>query len=97
MKAKQNLLQNLSDAADEVMVNCEESDLVPYAFGEVFIHCSQDETLALLDKDKDKLQKEIDGMKGEVETLAERMSELKTYLYAKFGDNINLEADPDDD
>lgn len=39
------------------------------------------------------LQDEIKGLEGRVSAIQEVLGDLKVQLYAKFGNNINLEAD----
>lgn len=66
---------------------------IPYRIGEVFIHLSSEETQDFLENAKSKLQEEIktlESQSGEVKTI---LSDLKVKLYAKFGNNINLEAE----
>lgn len=66
---------------------------IPYRIGEVFIHLSSEETQDFLETAKSKLQEEIktlDSQSGEVKSI---LGNLKVKLYAKFGNNINLEAE----
>jgi prefoldin subunit 4 len=46
-----------------------------------------------LDKSKTKLTSEVEGIEEKMEAVKSQMSDLKTHLYAKFGNAINLEAD----
>lgn len=39
------------------------------------------------------LQEEIKGLEGRVSSILVVLGDLKVQLYAKFGNNINLEAD----
>ncbi|CAG0913794.1 unnamed protein product [Notodromas monacha] len=96
IKVKENDLRNLEDAVDEIAL-LDDADPVPYSYGEIFVSCSLDEANGLLEKDKSRLTDELKLMKSEAGSLLETMSDLKTHLYAKFGDNINLEPDPEDD
>jgi prefoldin subunit 4 len=45
---------------------------------------------------KQKLEEEIEDLSAQSDRLQVEMSQLKAELYAKFGDNINLETDKDD-
>ncbi|XP_007936611.1 prefoldin subunit 4 [Orycteropus afer afer] len=42
---------------------------------------------------KKNLQEEIDALESRVESIQRVLADLKVQLYAKFGSNINLEAD----
>lgn len=67
--------------------------LFTYRIGEVFIHLSSEETQEYLESAKSKLQEEVkllESQSGEVKAL---LGDLKVKLYAKFGNNINLEAE----
>lgn len=59
----------------------------------MFVDCSLEDTQKMLEDAKEALNKEI----ASLETVADQhkaiLSELKVALYAKFGNNINLEAD----
>ncbi|XP_067904243.1 prefoldin subunit 4 [Heterodontus francisci] len=93
IELKKKQLQNLEDASDDIMMLDEDTMLVPYQIGEVFISHSQDETQEMLEAAKQSLQDEIHALQTRVETIQQVLSDLKVQLYAKFGNNINLEAD----
>ena len=61
--------------------------------GEVFVHCSMDETNKMLENLKADIEKEIADTEKKCEEHQSILSDLKVKLYAKFGNNINLEAD----
>jgi chaperonin cofactor prefoldin len=44
---------------------------------------------------KDKAKKEIKGVENQIDQVKKEMSALKSELYSRFGDNINLENDED--
>ncbi|XP_048464554.1 prefoldin subunit 4 isoform X1 [Rhincodon typus] len=93
IELKKKQLQNLEDASDDIMMLDEDTMLVPYQIGEVFISHSQDETQEMLEAAKQSFQDEIHALQTRVETIQQVLSDLKIQLYAKFGNNINLEAD----
>ena len=64
-----------------------------YQIGEVFVHMGVEDTQELLEEAKKKLQEELTALRGQAEKAEEIMSQLKIQLYAKFGDNINLEPE----
>ncbi|XP_076840430.1 prefoldin subunit 4 [Brachyhypopomus gauderio] len=93
IEAKKKSLQNLEDASDDIMM-CEDDDLlIPYRIGDVFISHSQEETQEMLEAAKESLKEEIKSLESRVSSIQEVLGELKVQLYAKFGNNINLEAD----
>lgn len=64
-----------------------------YQIGEVFIHMSEEETQDTLEKAKVSVEEEVTVLRGGCDETQKILTELKVQLYAKFGDNINLEAD----
>ena len=54
---------------------------------------SQDEVQSELEKKKAEIEEEVKGIAGKMDALKAEMSDLKTNMYAKFGNAINLEAD----
>ncbi|NXS10134.1 PFD4 protein, partial [Neodrepanis coruscans] len=94
IEVKKKQLQNLEDACDDILLLDEaDSLLIPYQIGDVFISHSQEETQDMLEEAKRSLQEEIEGLESRVESIQGVLSELKVQLYAKFGNNINLEAE----
>ncbi|KAM9296084.1 prefoldin subunit 4 [Gastrophryne carolinensis] len=92
IEVKKKELQNLEDACDDIMM-LEDSILIPYQIGDVFISHPQEETQEMLEAAKKTLEEEIEGLQSRVESIQQVLSNLKVQLYAKFGTNINLEAD----
>ncbi|KAF5288276.1 hypothetical protein FQA39_LY04044 [Lamprigera yunnana] len=92
IKEKENHLKKLEDACDEIIL-LDESEKIPYLVGEVFIYQDVEETQACLEDYKTKTEDEIALLKSKSSDIKDSMSDLKTYLYGKFGSNINLEAD----
>ncbi|NXG13746.1 PFD4 protein, partial [Grallaria varia] len=94
IEVKKKQLQNLEDACDDVMMlDDADSLLIPYQIGDVFISHSQEETQEMLEEAKRTLQEEIEALESRVESIQRVLSDLKVQLYAKFGNNINLEAE----
>uniref|UniRef100_A0A803K9M9 Prefoldin subunit 4 n=1 Tax=Xenopus tropicalis TaxID=8364 RepID=A0A803K9M9_XENTR len=92
IEVKKKQLQNLEDACEDLMM-LEDSLLVPYQIGDVFISHSQEETQEMLEAAKKQLEEEIECLQSRIESIQQVLSDLKVQLYAKFGNNINLEAD----
>jgi len=93
IEAKKKSLQNLQDASDDLMMLEDDCLPIPYQIGEVFISHSQDETQEMLEAAKESLEQEVRQLEGRVSDIQQVLSDLKVALYAKFGNNINLEAD----
>ncbi|XP_077467824.1 prefoldin subunit 4 [Stigmatopora argus] len=93
IELKKKSLQNLQDAADDIMMFDDDSLLVPYQIGDVFISHTQEETQEMLEAAKEELELEVKKLEERVSAIQQLLSELKVQLYAKFGNNINLEAD----
>ncbi|RVE71000.1 prefoldin subunit 4 isoform X1 [Oryzias melastigma] len=93
IQAKKKTLQNLQDASDDLMMLDDDSLLIPYQIGGVFISHSQEETQNMLESAKEALEEEVRGYEERVSSIQQVLNDLKVQLYAKFGNNINLEAD----
>ena len=61
--------------------------------GEIFVKETPDDVLALLEAKKTEVKAEMKVLEEQATSIKGVMSDLKTHLYAKFGDAINLEAD----
>ncbi|XP_015228625.1 prefoldin subunit 4 [Cyprinodon tularosa] len=93
IETKKKALQNLQDASDDLMMLDDESLFIPYQIGGVFIGHSQEETQEMLEAAKEALEQEVKGLDERVSEIQQVLGDLKVQLYAKFGNNINLEAD----
>ncbi|XP_045121136.1 prefoldin subunit 4-like isoform X2 [Portunus trituberculatus] len=93
LKIKENDLQNLQDAEDEMMIALDSDEKVPFMVGEVFIMKSQEESQEAIGAQRETLQEEISALNGRSSELQDTMTQLKGDLYAKFGNNINLEPE----
>ncbi|CAK6971907.1 prefoldin subunit 4 [Scomber scombrus] len=93
IEAKKKSLQNLQDASDDLMMFDDDALLIPYQIGDVFISHTQEETQEMLEAAKEKLEQEVKALEGRVSAIQQVLGDLKVQLYAKFGNNINLEAD----
>ncbi|ESO87646.1 hypothetical protein LOTGIDRAFT_219822 [Lottia gigantea] len=91
---KRKEVQNLEDAADELLM-VDDSDFVPYQIGEVFVSSSVTDATSLLERGKERALDEIKELEERGGSHKQILSDLKVQLYAKFGNNINLEAEDD--
>merc|ERR1712080_730507 len=96
VKDKQNDVQNLEYALEELMMMDDaDSEQIPFLIGEVFFLQNMDETQEYVEKAKVTLNNSISKLNEEADELTKLLSGLKSQLYAKFGDHINLEAEED--
>merc|ERR1711973_700859 len=93
IEEKKKELQNLEDAGDEMMMLEDESAPIPYQIGEIFINLSPEETQEFLERSKTQIEEDIKGCQAQSAEITSLLADLKVKLYAKFGSNINLEAD----
>ena len=66
-----------------------------YQIGELFVNTNAEEASALMEKAKTTVQDEINKLQLQRDVHKNILSDLKVQLYAKFGSNINLEAEED--
>ncbi|XP_056005938.1 prefoldin subunit 4-like [Ostrea edulis] len=88
---KKKELQNLEDAGDEMLMV--DDAIVPYQIGEVFVSLEVESANEMLEKAKENTQGEIKVLEQKCESIQTLLQDLKVKLYAKFGNNIKLEAD----
>ncbi|KAL5240278.1 hypothetical protein ACI65C_013227 [Semiaphis heraclei] len=94
LKAKQTILKNLEDAAEELML-LDEDDCpnLPYLSGETFVYYNLETAQNNLEELKKTVGKEMKDIETKIKDISSTMSDLKSHLYGKFGNNINLEAE----
>ncbi|XP_065915334.1 prefoldin subunit 4-like [Dysidea avara] len=87
--------ENLKDAEGSVEESSllDDDSLFPYQIGEMLVHLNAEDTQKFLQKQREQVTEELKELNGQIESIQRVMSDLKVQLYAKFGDNINLEAD----
>ena len=96
LKSKENEIVTLNDAAtdvEEMSLTCDDGEKIPYLVGEIFVMEAPDDVLTLLEEKKTELKGDIKTLEEQATVIKGVMTDLKTHLYAKFGDAINLEAD----
>ncbi|GAV55586.1 hypothetical protein ZYGR_0AV02180 [Zygosaccharomyces rouxii] len=89
-----NIQRQEKEYFDDVSLEIElidEEEPVLYKVGVIFLHLKQKEVVEQLEKDLESTQARIDELESEEDGLDAQLKELKSILYAKFGDNINLE------
>ncbi|SCU80093.1 LAMI_0B00782g1_1 [Lachancea mirantina] len=80
----------LDDVSLEIEL-IDEDEQIQYKIGEAFVFMKQSQIVEQLEKDSERFDRMIEELEDKESQIDSRISELKTQLYAKFGDNINLE------
>ncbi|CAI4786163.1 CBM_collapsed_G0048590.mRNA.1.CDS.1 [Saccharomyces cerevisiae] len=80
----------LDDVSLEIEL-IDEDEPVQYKVGDLFIFMKQGKVTAQLEKDAERLDNKIETLEDKQRDIDSRLDALKAILYAKFGDNINLE------
>ncbi|XP_041454720.1 prefoldin subunit 4-like [Lytechinus variegatus] len=91
---KKKDLQNLEDASDELVLGDDDAS-IPYQIGEVFFNQNLEDAQQSVEDAKTRMEEEIADLEGQGDVLKGELGDLKAQLYAKFGNNINLEMDED--
>ena len=65
--------------------------LLTYEVGEIFVKVSIPDAQRMLEERKKKTQEELVTLRESLAEVEKLMKMTKSQLYAKFGDNINLE------
>jgi len=85
-------LDNVEDAENDLLMLDDEDEMISFQIGEVFFEYNLDNTNTLLEKRKADLEEKMNELKAKESDVQKVMKDLKVQLYAKFEDNINLEA-----
>ncbi|KAK9378433.1 Prefoldin subunit-domain-containing protein [Kockiozyma suomiensis] len=80
----------LEDVSTEIEL-IDEDELVQYKVGDTFYWIKQSEVVERLEKDSEKTEESLILLDDKVQSIKDEMEELKTALYARFGNAINLE------
>jgi len=88
---KKRQLENIEEAITELMIA--DSEDIYVQSGEVFAHLDADSANDLCEDKKKQLESNVNDINSSLDLMKEEMSQIKVTLYAKFGNNINLEYD----
>ncbi|KAI8104279.1 hypothetical protein M9434_002839 [Picochlorum sp. BPE23] len=89
LTAKKRVVEDLEEAGNEAMLV--DDDVVPFVVGECFVRLPQEDVESKIEELKGAAEAEVASCEREMETIVASMNDLKTQLYAKFGNTINLE------
>lgn len=91
-----NEVQNLNDALDELLLlDDPDSASIPILIGSIFVHYDQETANGKLEDSKREAELKGKELRNEISLLDKELKGLRAILYAKFGDNIHLETDPE--
>ena len=83
LKAKENEILTLSDAAsdvEEMSLTCDDGDRIPNLVGEIFVMEAPYDFLVLLEDNKIEVKAEIKVLKEQATSIKGIMTDLKTHL-----------------
>ncbi len=92
---KKKQLQNINEAIEELVL-FDDSEIIPFQYGEVFTRLNVQDANAELEKAKSDIEREISDLDDKVGSTKKLLADLKTQLYAKFGNKINLEENEEE-
>lgn len=90
LATKQQVFENTKDAKSDIELLLDD-DACKIQVGEVFIQVTNEQAEEFAHKRQQELQTEVDTLRSQIDDIQQQMKELKVKLYAKFGDQINLE------
>lgn len=85
-------MERLDDAStDLMMASGDDNDKVMLVLGEAFLEVSEEEATEYCEQQVDVLQAKLDKFQTEEEEITSEQAKLKSILYGRFGNSINLE------
>lgn len=94
LKEAKTMVENINEASDEILLlDDEDSASIPCRIGSCFVHFNGDSLNEHLEGKKTAAEKVLSEKTKELDTITTDMERIKKVLYAKFGDQINLDAD----
>ncbi|KNC80539.1 hypothetical protein SARC_07111 [Sphaeroforma arctica JP610] len=93
LEVKTRQKKNLEDAESDLMMIMDDEELVPFRIGDVYIEVSQSDATERLEYIQMQLNEDTEAVEEKMTSIRKELTKLKTQLYGKFGNNINLEAD----
>ncbi|KAG7672049.1 hypothetical protein Ndes2526B_g06989 [Nannochloris sp. 'desiccata'] len=90
LTARKRAAEDYEEAGNEIMLLDDET--VPFVIGECLAHLPREDVEERLQKLQEEAEEAIRTLEADISKIQSEMNELKTVLYAKFGNSINLEA-----
>ncbi|KIS67552.1 putative gim complex component [Mycosarcoma maydis] len=91
-----SLVREQRESLDDLSLELEladEDECVLYKIADTFVSLPHPIAMDRLESEKSQADTEISKMQEQIDSYEQEMKALKVKLYAKFGDNINLERD----
>lgn len=89
-----NKLKEEKEYLDDLSLEIElldEDDKIQYKVGEVFVFMKVDKVVERIEHDNEEMTDKIANIESLVEEIDDQLDDYKKQLYARFGNNINLE------
>ena len=93
IKAGKAEIDNLRDAFDMIDETLGEEDALKLFLGEALVSVDEDTARSYLEKLVDEKEEELNNKQDAMDKIEGEMKDLKSFLYAKFGNSINLDED----
>lgn len=91
LKQEEEKVSAYQDALDELELLCEPT--VRILVGESFVESSEEDAIQRVEKLLSEKRQSAATIQEKMSDMEHEMKSLKSYLYARFGSNINLEED----
>ena len=91
IKALKDELENLQDAGS--MIEESMGDPLKLFVGECLVEVDEDAATQYQEKLMEEKQEELEQLTDHMDSIESELKKLKTFLYARFGNSINLEED----
>ena len=82
-------MERLDDASTDLMMGAD--DKVMLVLGEAFLEVSETEATEYCEQQVDVVQEKVDNLQSEQDEILKEQATLKSILYGRFGNSINLE------
>ncbi|XP_037283558.1 prefoldin subunit 4 [Rhipicephalus microplus] len=93
IKELEKEMRNLEDAAGEILLVAEDDIQIPYKLGDIFVSMDPEEAQQRIERIREENKARTKVLEEEARNIKGIMAELKSQLYNKFGNSINLEPD----
>ena len=95
MQELKDEIENLVDAGQLAEETLGEEDALKLFLGEALIAVDEEQAMSYIEQLKGEKKTALEEKQEKLREIDARLGELKTHLYAKFGNSINLEEQTD--
>lgn len=92
LKIRKDIIEQMDDAQTELQI-MDDEDPTSIKYGDCFFRSTAENTLVYLESKTDKVKASEQELKQEIDDITKKLKRLKASLYAKFGNQINLEEE----